>query len=154
MPARTIAWCALILIAALIVVGIVSDGVLRHIVQTAPAWIIVALGASNSNLTKWAAPPVFVVWLIILTLIWLYLLGMARVITGHFSPTEIAMTIIVGISSVWGLVNCFRLKNGTGFSGAMLVLLIMTAAQVGAIVLSTQPAIADDEPILNWLATR
>jgi hypothetical protein len=31
MPARTIAWCALILIAALIVVGIVSDGVLRHI---------------------------------------------------------------------------------------------------------------------------
>jgi len=154
MQARTIAWCALILIAALIVVGIVSNGVLRHIVQIAPAWIVVALGMGNANLAKWAGPPVFAVWLIIMALIWLYLLGIARVITGHFSPIEVGMTVIVGGTSIWGIVNCLRLKNSTGFSTALIVLFLMTAAQVVAIILSTQPAIADDGPILRRLAHR
>jgi hypothetical protein len=33
---RTVALCAVFLIAALYVVGVVSHGVLRHVVQTAP----------------------------------------------------------------------------------------------------------------------
>jgi cytochrome bd-type quinol oxidase subunit 2 len=33
---RTLAFCAVFLIAALYVVGVVSHGVLRHVVQTAP----------------------------------------------------------------------------------------------------------------------
>lgn len=41
---RTLAFCAAFLIAALYVVGVVSHGVLRHVVQTAPMWSTVILG--------------------------------------------------------------------------------------------------------------
>jgi hypothetical protein len=35
-------------------------------------------------------------FLILMTLIWLYLLGWSRVLSGHFSPAEIALTLIIG----------------------------------------------------------
>ena len=38
MQSRGLAFCALLLIASLYVVGVVSHGVLRHIVQTGPVW--------------------------------------------------------------------------------------------------------------------
>jgi hypothetical protein len=41
------------------------------------------------------ALPLFLIWL--MSLIWPYLLGWANVIHGHFSPVEMAMTLIVVI---------------------------------------------------------
>jgi hypothetical protein len=41
-----------------------------------------------------------------MVLIWLFLLGWAHVISGHFSPVEIAMTLIVGVASAIGFVIC------------------------------------------------
>jgi hypothetical protein len=152
MQTRTIALCAVILIAALIVVGMVSNGELRHVVQTLPAWIVVALGMRNSGAVKWAAFPVFVIWLLIMILIWLFLLGYAKVITGHYSPIEIAMTIIVGVAALAGIVSCLRWRSGVGMLKAAIVLIVMTGLQVGAIALSTKPAITNDDTILHWLS--
>ena len=96
--------CCVTMIAALLVVGVVSHGVVRHIVQTSPLWIAIMLAVRRSPWSKWAALPCFAFWLVLMAAIWLYLLGWARLVTGHFSPTEIAMTMIVGIASLTGIV--------------------------------------------------
>jgi hypothetical protein len=33
-------------------------------------------------------------WLIIMIFTWLFLVGWARIVTGHVSPTEVAMTLV------------------------------------------------------------
>src|SRR5689334_4144892 len=101
---RALMVCSVIVIAALLVVGAVSHGVLRHIVQTSPLWIGIVLGARRSPLTKWAALPCFVFWLFLMFVIWLFLLGWTHIISGTFLPTEIAMTIVVGLASGVGIV--------------------------------------------------
>jgi len=75
---RILISCSAVIMAALLVVGAVSHGVIRHIVQTSPLWIAIVLGIRGSALTKWAALPCFVFWLVLMTAIWLYLLGWAR----------------------------------------------------------------------------
>src|ERR1043166_49784 len=92
--ARTIGWCALAIILSLYVVGVVSHGVIRHIVQTAPIWPAVWLGMKRSEWAKWTVFPSYLFWLGIAIVIWLFLLGKAHIVSGTFSPIEIAMTIV------------------------------------------------------------
>lgn len=153
MPGRIFAWCALVAIAALIVVGAVSDGVVRHIIQTLPLWIIVVLGLRNSALTKWAALPVFVIWLLVMSLIWLFLLRVANVVTGHYSPVEIVMTFAVGAGCAWAIVRFFTGKRSVPpllatatFAGAAIL-------QIGAIALSLQPPLDSDSALMAALQT-
>jgi hypothetical protein len=85
-----IAICCLVIIAALVLgVGLATHLVLRHIIQTAPLWISVILGFSHSRVTAWAALPLFLIWLVLMTLIWLYLLGISNLLSGHFAPVEL-----------------------------------------------------------------
>jgi hypothetical protein len=58
-----LAFFALLLIVALYIVGIVSHGVVRHIVQTAPVWPAAVLGMRRSVWSKWTALPCFFFWL-------------------------------------------------------------------------------------------
>jgi hypothetical protein len=34
-------------------------------------------------------------WMIIMIFIWLFLLGWARIVSGRFFPTEVAMTLVI-----------------------------------------------------------
>jgi hypothetical protein len=43
-----------------------------------------------------------------MTFIWLFLLRWARVVTGHFSPTEVAMTLVIGVACALGIGVSFR----------------------------------------------
>jgi hypothetical protein len=65
-----------------------------------------------------AALPCFLFWLTIMVFIWLFLLGWARIVSGHFFPTEIAMTLVVGLASLVGphlpCVRCFAIGRITG----------------------------------------
>jgi len=130
------------MIAALLVVGAVSHGVVRHIVQTSPLWIAIVLGVRRSPWSKWAALPCFAFWLVLMMAIWLYLLGWARLVTGHFSPTEIAMTMIVAIASLTGIVAGFVTRSGVLGLRAAAVVLTVAVLQVTALRLSLLPAIA------------
>jgi hypothetical protein len=57
-----IAICCLAIIAALVLgVGLATNLVLRHVVQTAPLWIGVILGFRHSRAASWAALPLFLV---------------------------------------------------------------------------------------------
>ncbi len=137
-----IAWCCLAIIVALLVVGSVSHGVLRHIVQTAPLWAAVVLGFRRNELSKWVVLPWFLFWLTIVIFIWLFLLGWAQIVQGTFSPTEIAMTLIVGAASIVGLITCFRTRTTTSWGMAVLLFLLFAGLQLLTFRLSLLPAIA------------
>ena len=143
--------CGLVVLGSLIVVGIVSDGIARHILQTLPVWLVIALGLRGSSLTKWAALPVFLFWLVIIVLIWLFLLHWARIVSGHFTPTEVAMTVLVGAASVFAIAGFVRDKSQASWPMASLTLLMLAALQVCVFVLSLEDPFNRDTALLAWL---
>jgi hypothetical protein len=137
-----LAACSLAIMAALLVVGAVSHGVIRHIVQTAPLWIAIVLGTRRSDLSKWAALPSFVFWLLLMIAIWLFLLGWARIVSGTFTITEIAMTIVVGAASTLGIMAGLRMRTATRLAVAAATVLGVTLLNLIAFRVSLLPAIA------------
>jgi hypothetical protein len=107
---KWLAACSLTILIALYIVGAVSvpPGSLRHEVQTLALWFPIVLGFQRREITKWMALPLLIFWLAIMTAIWLFLLGWARIVSGHFFPTEIAMTVLIGVACVSGLIVAFR----------------------------------------------
>ncbi len=148
---RAIAWSAIVVVAALLVVGVVSREIVRHVLQTAPVWIAVTLAWRGGRLAKWAAVPVFVFWFVIMALIWLFLLGIARIASGTYSPTEIAMTVVVGLACLVGLVACARNRARTPLGPSLAVLVAVGALQVSAMVVSLRAPISGDAAILAWI---
>ena len=131
------ALCSLAIIIALVVgVGLASNLVLRHVVQTLPLWIAVVLGFRRSRATGWAALPLFLFWLTLMVIIWLYLLGIASLISGHFSPIEIAMTITVGAASIIGIGLFARFKSRLSTARALITFAAIAGLQCACFVLS------------------
>lgn len=137
---KAIGGCSLAILIALYVVGAVSHGSLRHEVQTLALWVPIVFGFNRREFARWCALPCFLFWLTVMVLIWLFLLGWARVVSGTFSPIEIAMTIVVGAASACGLVCCLRGVRWT-LSGALLMV-AFAILQVALFRISMLPAIA------------
>jgi hypothetical protein len=154
LPEKTYALCSLAVIAALLVVGSLSDGVVRHIIQTLPLWIVAVLGWRHSALTKWIALPMFLVWLAIMVLIWLFLLHLSRILTGRYSPIEIAMTLVVGATSILVAVGFWRTRADISIPRAAAGLLAGAVLQLGAIALSLQAPLSSDSALWAWLEPR
>jgi hypothetical protein len=141
-PSKSLAWCSLAVLVALYVVGAVSNGSLRHEVQTLPLWIPIVLGFQGRKLAKWAALPCLLFWLLIMVAIWLFLLGWARIVTGHFSPVEIAMTLVIGLSSIIGIVRGLRWRTSVSPAKGVATVVLLAIFQVGAMRISLIPYIA------------
>jgi len=139
-PLKAIGGCSVAVLVALYVVGAVSHGSLRHEVQTLPLWFPIVLGFNRREMARWCALPCFLFWLLCMVLIWLFLLGWAHVFSGHFSPVEIAMTVVVGVASAAGLVlSLWRIRwSAPGFGLAVL----FGVLQFLALKVSFLPAIA------------
>jgi hypothetical protein len=132
-------WCALAIILALVVgVGFASHTILHHVVQTLPLWIV-ALFADRPAV-KWFGVPCFLFWLAIMIMIWLFLLHLPSPISGHFSPVEVAMTIIVGVACVIALASSVRIR-GARLGTAAIGLLLGAGAQYACFRISQIPAI-------------
>jgi hypothetical protein len=139
----SIAICCLAMILALVLgVGLASHEVLRHIVQTLPLWVGVVLGFRHSRAVSWAALPLFLFWLPLMALIWAYLLGVSNVLSGHFSPVEVAMTIIVGAASIVGIVSFIRSQSSLTPLYRVALFVALAAVQVLCLRVSFLPAIA------------
>lgn len=139
---RILMICCMATIAALLVVGAVSHGVIRHVVQISPLWIAILLAVRRSGWSKWVALPCFLFWMLLMTAIWLYLLGWARIVSGTFSATEIAMTVIVGLASIAGMVKAVGIRSGIRPWPAAGMVLLILALQLVAIWASLLPALA------------
>jgi hypothetical protein len=142
--AKTVAYCSLTILVALYVVGAVSvpPGSLRHEVQTLPLWFPIVAGFQRKDLAKWAALPCLIFWLAIMIAIWLFLLGWARIVTGHFFPTEIAMTLVVGAASLVGIGACLRWRTAVRPAMATGMFVLFASIQFLAMRLSLIPYIA------------
>jgi hypothetical protein len=143
-PVETIviAICCLVIIAALVLgVGLATNLVLRHVVQTIPLWAGMILGLRRSPATGWVALAPLLVWFVLMFLIWSYLLGISHIVSGHFSPVEIVMTIIVGIAALVGIASFFRFRSSLSPLTAGLVFVLMTVSQVVCLRVSFLPAI-------------
>lgn len=143
-PARTLAYCALTTLLALYLVGAVSNGVLRHIVQTVPLWLPIWLGFRGRESAKWAAIPGFAIWLLLMSLIWLFLLGWVKVISGHFTPVEIGLTLVIGVATTMGLITALRWRTGVGWTQGIATAVVSAIFQVAALRISFLPSIAKD----------
>ena len=141
--AKAVASACLAILIALYVVGAVSipPGSLRHEVQTLPLWIPIVLGYRASPYAKWAALPCLLFWLAIMIAIWLFLLGWARIVTGRFFPTEVAMTIVVGIAAAGGLATSTRWRTPIRPAVAAAIFAGMAALQLLAFRISLIPYI-------------
>jgi hypothetical protein len=138
----TMAYCCLAALIALYVVGAVSNGSLRHEVQTLPLWISIVLGFRQKEIVKWAALPCLFIWLVLMIFIWLFLFGWARIVSGHFSPVEIVMTIVVGASSLLGIVTGLRWRTSVRPATALAMAVLLALLQVAALKISFTPYIA------------
>ncbi len=142
--AKAIGYCALITLLALYIVGAVSNGVLRHIVQTLPLWFPIVLGLRQREIAKYASLPCFIIWLVLMTFIWLFLLGWAEVISGHFTPIEVILTLVIGAASIAGLLTGFRWRTSLSWSKALSTAAIFAVLQLAALRISFLPSIAKD----------
>jgi hypothetical protein len=141
---KIVGYGSLAVLIALYVVGAVSvpPGSLRHEVQTLPLWFPLVAGLRNKELAKWAALPCLIFWLVIMIFIWLFLLGWARIVSGRFFPSEIAMTLVVGAASLAGIVACLRWRTAVRPVVAAGVFLLFGALQFLALRLSLIPYVA------------
>lgn len=147
----TIAVSGLTMIAALIVVGIDSGGIVRHILQTLPVWVAVVLGLRRSPLAKWAAIPVFLFWLVLMTLIWLYVLGLSTIANGTYDAVELSMTIVVAIAAIAGIAVAIFAPGGARRGTATMLFLAISAVQIGLMAVSLRPPISSDRTLIAWL---
>ncbi len=141
---RIVGIWALLLIAALYIVGIESHGIVRHVVQTAPVWPSVVLALRRSEWSKWTALPCFLFWFSVMALIWASLLGIAQIFSGNFTLIEIALTIVIGLCSVVGLVAAVRMRTHIGGLRASAAFCGILLLQLLALRISFSPAIAHD----------
>lgn len=128
--------------AGLLAVGVVSHTEIRHLIQSAPALLVAIVAARGDPRARFAAVPVFTVWLLIMLGIWLFLLGIARVVTGHFTAAEIALTLVIGGGCIAGLIRALRRGPRTGWIAAVATAVLSSALQIGCVWLSLQPAFA------------
>jgi len=139
---KWIAYCSLAILVALYVIGAASNGSLRHAVQTLPLWFPIVLGFRQRELAKWSALPCFIFWLSIMVLIWLFLLGWVRVVSGHFAPIEVAMTLLIGVACVTGIVLSLRWRTEVRSFAAFGVGVVLGILQLLAFRISFIPHIA------------
>jgi hypothetical protein len=130
-----------VILLALYVVGVVRHGVLRNVVQTLPLWIPIVLGFRGNEFAKWSALPCLVIWLAAMMIVWLFLFRWMYVQSWHFSPTEIAMTLIVGVAAATGSGAALHWRTAVRPLSAGAVALLFGALQFLALSASLAPAV-------------
>ncbi len=131
-----------VVVVSLLLVGVVSQTPIRHAIQVAPVVVLLTLNSAGRTWAPFGAMALFAFWLLIMALIWLYLLGMAHVITGHFSRAEVALTTIIGAASIAGFVAALRVRERPRWIVRLATFVVTGGAQVGAMWLSLQPMFA------------
>ena len=135
-----LAGCALAV--AILAVGPASHEVVRHVIQAAPLMLFCVVAVRRPATLRWLFGPILLFWLFIAVAIWLFLLHIARIVSGTFSPVEIALTIVMGAASVAGLAAFPTIRRRFHLAGGVGLAVLSLALQVGAFAVSIQPWVA------------
>jgi hypothetical protein len=111
-------------------------------VQTLPAWAVVILGIRRSRVVSWIGLPIFVFWLGLMSLIWLYLLGLSHLVSGNFTTWEISMTIAVGVMCIIGIGASLTFRSSLPTIGKAGLFVAVALLQFLCLRVSFLPAIA------------
>jgi len=133
---RIIAVCLAGVAGSLLLVGVVSATLVRHVIQVAPVFAALGAVASQQRWGPYAATPIFAIWLLLMVLIWLYLVGLQTFFTGTFSYAEVVLTVLVGLFSVLGISACVGSSVVTGIAGRAVAVVAFGGLQVGAMWVS------------------
>jgi hypothetical protein len=126
----------------LLLVGLASGTILRHLLQVLPVGLALVPVLRRRSWGPCAAVPLFLFWLLIMLTIWLWLLGLARITSGHFTPAEVVLTVIIAVSCIGGLVGAVRCRPTPRLWAGIAVFLLFAALQIGAMWLSLQEPVA------------
>jgi hypothetical protein len=125
--------------AALLVVGYISGTLRSHLIQIAPLLVVVALVSSPPQWWAVAAVSVHSFWLVTMAGIWLFLLALSRFLSGRFSPTEVALTCVIGVASLGGLIAANSKVAQLSPIRRVPTILVTTGVQALALWISYQP---------------
>lgn len=134
--------CLAGLALALVVVGIVSDTILRHLVQIVPVVAAMTFVTRRPAIGAYAALPIFMFWTLIVSLIWLFLMGLSRIANGHYTIAEIASTFVMAICCLLGTARAVRLGRAAPIPARILIFVVFAVLQVAAMGISFSPSIA------------
>ena len=140
---RWVVGCLIGLALALLLVGLVSGTVLRHIVQIVPILVVLAVVRRRPDWGASAAIPIFLVWTFIVVLIWLFLLGLSRIANGHYTRIEIMSTFVMMACSIVGVVKCVQLGRALPAVGRTLAFFLFAGMQIAALWVSFLRPIAN-----------
>ena len=140
---KVVAGYLLILAVSLLLVGIISDMLLRHVVQIVPVLAALGLLLKRPASGAYIALPVFGFWLFIMALIWLYLLGISDLAEGSYTTPEIVLTVIIAGCSALGILKSVQVKHTLSPLHRTILILVGLAGQVAFMAVSFQPAFAN-----------
>ncbi|MYC36229.1 MAG: hypothetical protein F4X66_04875 [Chloroflexi bacterium] len=129
-----VAICLAGIAVALVLVGAVSHTIPRHLVQIVPLVLGAGLVLGRNTSASYAAVGLCAFWAVIMGLIWLYLLGLSGVVSGTYSAVEIALTVVIAVFSVLGILKGTRADKQ--ISGMRVPVLIAVAFVIQAVVTS------------------
>jgi len=129
-----VAICLAGIAVALVLVGAVSHTIPRHLVQIVPLILGAGLVLGRNPSASYAAVGLCAFWAVIMGLIWLYLLGLSGVVSGTYSAVEIALTVVIAVFSVLGILKGTRADKQ--ISGMRVPVLIAVAFVIQAVVTS------------------
>lgn len=135
---RQTAVCLIVVAVALIVVGVVSGTLGRHVVQAVPAVVAAGLVLRWSAAGAWAAVGVFLVWLAAMAAIWAYLLGLSDIASGTYTNFEVFLTIVIAGCSAHGAQRGAQAGRGLALWETAVALAGGLGAQAAALALSIE----------------
>ena len=133
---RVVLGCLIGLALALLLVGIVSGTVLRHVIQTMPIVIAAGVLTQRPAWGAYAALPIFVFWIFITVMIWLFLLGLSRVASGHYTTIEVVSTCVMAACSSIGAVRSIAVGRPLSIGSRVISFAAMAVVQVAAMWVS------------------
>lgn len=92
----------------LLLVGIESGTIDRHLVQIIPVAAVIPLISGDDAHGRAAAIGVLFFWLITMVLIWLHILNIAHALSGTFTTLEIILTLLIAATSTLGIYKAAR----------------------------------------------
>jgi len=133
--ARSVALSLGVVLESLALVGVVSQTILRHVIQVAPLLVALLLVA-RTRVGVAAAAPLLAFWLLLMIAIWLFLLGVARIVSGTFTLAEIVLTVVIAAASVAGLAAAARRGSALPPPTRIAVVAAFAAFQYAAMIAS------------------
>jgi len=127
-PRHIAALCLAVVAVSLLLVGLESGTIVRHVVQILPIPAAIAVALRRPAWGALVAIPIFLFWSLIVILIWLFVLGISRAASGQYTAIELALTVAIALSSVAGIAASGRLVAAPTWSHRVRVLCVFALA--------------------------